>query len=195
MAPSRKFPCATITALRVGENIFQAQLSSARQRRSASSFFFRPSRDLATFVSTASLRISLSFLCYTLVRRAARVMDVSDVPETARGDGTRTHTRGGRAASISARHRGRAVAEDEGVSASRHTPSRGPPFKLAVQTVVLAPLNNTFLFAVDLSTAVAVTGADWYINGTPDSRTYVVELRKLDTSWLRFKCRNVSEDP
>lgn len=58
MAPSRKFPCAT---MRVVENIFQAQLSSARQRRSASSFFFRPSRDLATFVSTASLRISLSF--------------------------------------------------------------------------------------------------------------------------------------
>lgn len=61
MAPSREFPCATITALRVVENIFPTQLSSARQRRSASSFFFRPSRDLATFVSTASLRISLSF--------------------------------------------------------------------------------------------------------------------------------------
>lgn len=133
MAPGHKFPTATITALRVVENIFQAQLSGARQRRSASSFFFRPSRDLATFLSTGSLRISLSlFLCYTLVRRAARVMDVSDVPETARGDGTRTHTRGGRAASISARHRGRAVPEDDGVSASRHALSRGPPFKLGV---------------------------------------------------------------
>lgn len=60
MAPSHKFPTATITALRVVENIFQAQLSGARQRRSASSFFFRPSRDLATFLSTGSLRISLS---------------------------------------------------------------------------------------------------------------------------------------
>lgn len=73
------------------------------------------------------------------------------------GDGTRAHTRGGRAASISAREG--AVAEDEAVSASRHTP--------AVQTrlphtLSRAPEQHTFLFAVEFSSIAAVRGADLY---------------------------------
>lgn len=89
------------------------------------------------------------------------------------GDGTRAHTRGGRAASISAREG--AVAEDEAVSASRHTP--------AVQTrlphtLSRAPEQHTFLFAVEFSSIGAGRG---FVLNSGGSRTGVVRCEEAST--------------
>lgn len=166
MAPSHKFPTATITALRVVENIFQAQLSGARQRRSASSFFFRPSRDLATFLSTGSLRISLSFYV-TPSFVVPRGLWMCRTCQKLREGMARERIRGEVARRLF-RHATEGAQSRKMMESARHA-THFPAVRRsnsAFQTLVPAPLNYTFLFAVDFSTAAAaaVTGADWCIN-------------------------------